>query len=168
MDEPEEGVVVIDVEDDGFAAAVRVAVRPIVTGLIVLIAIVTLAGGITIGALVVQARSIVHARADGTVRTCGSDQYFEIHHNALAATDQDVWGTALNDSAKTKPPAQRPAIIGYGDNIVARYGRTKVAVRGCSDAAIKAYVKWRTEHPTGVACESDSHGYCKVPPTVTP
>jgi hypothetical protein len=155
-------------EGDGFAAAVRRAVRPIVIGLGGLIAVVTVAGAIAVGALVVQANSIIQTRSDGQGRTCGSDQYFEIHHNALAATDQDVWGTALDDSAKTKPPAQRPAINAYGDNIVSRYEKTKVPVRGCSDAAIKAYIRWRTAHPSGVECESDSHGYCKVPPTVTP
>lgn len=168
MTEPEQVVQVVDVEDDGFTTAVRGAVRPIVVGLFVLIALVTVAGGIAVGAIALQARDIIHARTEGRAYTCAGDQYFEIHHNALAQADRDVWSTALADNAKTKPPNERPAIKSYSEGIESKYKATEVPVRACSPAAIRAYIKWRTEHPTGVDCVSDARGYCKTPPVSTP
>lgn len=50
--------------DDDFTVAVRRAVRPVVWGIISLIGVVSLAGGITIGALVVQAHDIKATQAD--------------------------------------------------------------------------------------------------------
>lgn len=166
--EPDEVVQVVDVENDRFTSAVRQAVKPLVIGLAVLVAAVFLAGGIAVGALVIQSNDIIQSRSEGQVRTCGSDQYFEIHHNALAQADRDVWSTALADNAKTKPASERPAIKIYAEVIESKYESTEVPVRACSPAAIRAYIKWRTEHPTGVDCDSDAHGYCKTPPVSTP
>lgn len=160
--------VVVDPEDDGFSGAVRTAVRPLVWGIVALVAVVSIAGGITIGALVVQASGIIHARSEGRAYTCAGDQYFELHHNSLVQTDQDVWRTLLADSAKTKPAEQRPAIRQYADGIVGRYEETKVPVRACSPAAIRAYIEWRTAHPNAVECPYDARGYCTSPPTTNP
>lgn len=159
---------VTDDDGNGFKDAVREAVRPFLYGLAALIGVVTLAGAIAITALVVQANDNAKTRTEGQTRTCGSDQYFEIHHNALVQANQEIWNKALADSAATKPPAERPFIAAYAKGINDRLELTKVDVRGCSDADVQAYIKWRTEHPTAVKCETDAHGYCKVPPTETP
>lgn len=170
MTEPEtpEVVQVVDVENDGFTSAVRQAVKPLAIGLAVLIGVVSVAGGIAVGALIIQANDIIHTRSDGQVRTCGSDQYFEIHHNSLVQANQDVFNQLLADTAKTKPASDGPGIKAYAAMINARFEKTKVDVRGCSRADVKAYIKWRTEHPTAVDCETNAHGYCKTPPVSTP
>lgn len=168
MTEAEEAEEAAIEESDAFASAVRKAVRPLVVGLAILLALVTVAGVIAVGALVVQAKSIIHTRADGTVRTCGSDQYFEIHHNALAGTNQQVTTKVYGDFSRRLGPNEAKAVRDYAAAISVEFEKTKVPVRGCSGEAIAAYIKWRTEHPTAVKCATDSHGYCKVPPTATP
>lgn len=150
--------VVVDASDAAFSKAVREAVRPLLVGLGVLIAAVAVFGGIAIGALIVQARDNAQTRAEGQVRTCGSDQYFEIHHNALVQTNQ-------NSTVRAYAPVPKP---NPADQFVKDYEKTKVPVRGCSKKAVAAYIKWRTEHPTAVDCATDEHGYCKTPPVSTP
>lgn len=155
-------------DDPEFRRQVRRALRPITVGLAVLISLVG-GGGVVIGAIGFHLISdIIHARSEGRAYTCAGDQYFEVHHDALAQTDQDVWRQLLSDAAKTKPADQQPAIALYAAGIVARYEATKVPVRGCSTAAIQAYIKWRTEHPDAVECKTDKRGYCTTPPTTTP
>lgn len=106
-----------------------------------------------------KTRDIVATRATGRIRTCASDQAFEINHNKLVQKTADTFSKLLSDAAKTKP-AERELILAYAKGIVDDIETTKVRLRDCSTAGIEAF--YLTPPPT-IACPNggDKKGFCR-------
>jgi hypothetical protein len=111
---------------------------------------------------------IVAARTEGRLTTCQSDQRFELAHNRLVTANEVFVTTILRDSAATKPPDERPAILAYAAARTGEFEVTKVPVRDCSPAGIEAfYTASVATAATPCPHGANNRGFCAGPTTTT-
>lgn len=179
--------VAVDVEDEGFRKAVKEAVRPIVIGLVVLIAVVTLAGGIAVVALAVQARDlqsqnaelkrqndalerlvkeIIATRTESRRTQCLREN--TIRHDAGEAAAQKARDFIKAQQAYSGAGPSTGKLKDAEDAYIESQKRVTLDAyprRDCSDAGIEAFYSHPPTDPDPTPCVPDGQGLCSSAPT---